>query len=152
MNQSEEDGHSLLRALIFHGKMPAAGVKTLLRLYKTRTLRRSEDSIKTLIAVCAHYSLPDSSVENSHLESGGGASENEPGMVSLAVSAVFPSSSFSQLSSIVNATATLVEERHLPTLLSHLHLRCWWEAPVQVKFPLLVEKHLLNESYLSPGE
>ncbi|KAL6424274.1 hypothetical protein ACFW04_009833 [Cataglyphis niger] len=55
-NQNEESGHSLIRCFIMHNKMPNANA--LLRLYLTKTIRWSPNSVCTLRWLCERVSLP----------------------------------------------------------------------------------------------
>ncbi|XP_070172770.1 serine-protein kinase ATM [Polyergus mexicanus] len=55
-NQSEESGHSLIHCFIIHNKMPNANA--LLRLYLTKTIRWSPNSVCTLRRLCECVSLP----------------------------------------------------------------------------------------------
>ncbi|XP_011642127.1 serine-protein kinase ATM isoform X1 [Pogonomyrmex barbatus] len=55
-NQNEESGHSLIRCFIKHGRMP--NVNALLRLYLTKAIRWSPNSVRTLRYLCERVSLP----------------------------------------------------------------------------------------------
>ncbi|XP_019882077.2 serine-protein kinase ATM isoform X2 [Camponotus floridanus] len=56
-NQNEESGHSLIRCFIEHNKMSNANA--LLRLYLTKAIRWSPNSICTLRWLCERISLPE---------------------------------------------------------------------------------------------
>ncbi|XP_012222718.1 serine-protein kinase ATM isoform X2 [Linepithema humile] len=56
-NQNEELGHSLIHCFIKHNRMPNANA--LLRLYLTKTIRWSMNSVRTLRQLCERVSLPE---------------------------------------------------------------------------------------------
>ncbi|XP_024884976.1 serine-protein kinase ATM [Temnothorax curvispinosus] len=55
-NQNEESGHSLVRCFIKYNRIPNANA--LLRLYLTKTIRWSPNSVHTLRQLCERVSLP----------------------------------------------------------------------------------------------
>lgn len=56
MNQNEESGHSLIRCFVRYNRLPNANA--LLRLYLTKAIRWSPNSVHTLRRLCERVSLP----------------------------------------------------------------------------------------------